>query len=119
MNITINGKTYEFKAGMRFIREINSKAQQKANGLTENIGFEVRLLQVQQGDPEALVDILLTANKDFEPRLTAKELEDYIENDCEDIEGLFDQTIDFLSRSSCCRVKVKKILERQKQNQNQ
>lgn len=119
MNITINGKNYEFKAGMQFIREINAKVQQKANGLTENIGFEVRLLQVQQGDPEALVDILTTANKGFEPRLTAKELEDYIENECDDIEGLFDQTLDFLSESSCCKVKVKKILERQKQNQTQ
>lgn len=119
MNITINGKDYEFKAGMRFIRDINSRVQQKTNGVTENIGFEVRLLQVQQGDPEALVDILLAANKDFEPRLTAKELETYIEEECEDIEVLFDQTIDFLSRSSCCRVRVKKILERQEKNQNQ
>lgn len=119
MPISINGQSYEFKAGMGFIREINSHVQQKANGVTENIGLEVRFLQLLQGDPEALVDILVTANKGFEPRLTAKALEDYMENGCEDVEGLFNDTIDFLSTSNCCKVKVKKIMQRQNQNQNQ
>ena len=35
--LTINGTTYEFNFGMGFIRQIDPKHTQKANGVTQNI----------------------------------------------------------------------------------
>ena len=49
-------------------------------------------------------------NKGQNPRVTKSKLEEYIE-DCDDVEGLFDQVVDFLSKSNCVKSKAKRLGE--------
>ena len=47
-------------------------------------------------------------NKGQSPRITKAKLEEYIE-DCDDIEGLFDQVNDFLLNANCTKTKAKRL----------
>lgn len=97
--LTINGKTYGFKFGIGFLKEIN--AQKVAEG--EEIGFKNAVFNIAtDGNPTYLFDVLNVANKGQSPRVPVKDLEQYIEEH-EDLEGLCNTVLDFLRENSCTR----------------
>lgn len=106
MELIINDEVFEFCFGMGFLREVNSRVKANVDGLKgvdKNIGLQYMVAGLLDGDVEALVDTLDAANKGQNPRLTKKLLDNYIDNEVDDLDGLFDQVIDFLSRTNATK----------------
>ena len=121
MELEINGTVYAFKAGFAFIREAEPIKKQKQNGTEQNVGLNFILGSLYDGDVDALLLTLDLMNKGQTPRVTRANLEAYIE-DCDDIEHMFKDVMDFLQDANCTRTKARKFYkmvqemeERQKQ----
>ena len=109
--IEMNGTMYAFNFGMGFLKAINSRATEKVpnSNYTVNVGAKYLMAQVMSDDVEALCDVLMTANKGENPRLTQKELETYIEDETTDIEALFAQVVDFFGKANATKMVYKEI----------
>ena len=124
--LTINDTTYSFKFGFGFMREMNEKATVPVDGMpgkVEKVGMKYELAKLADKNPETLLDVLYIANKTETPRVKKAELEEYLDSEC-DIETVFDEVIDFLSKANVCKKDMKAVLEIMKQqeensNQNQ
>lgn len=119
--LTINGQVYQFNFGMGFFKEINKTAVRRSDGITMEQGFQMAVAKMLDGDPTGLVDVLDYGNKGQNPRLTRKTIEDYID-DCEDIDGLVQQVLDFLeTRNSTKRITkdLREMDAKQKQKREQ
>ena len=106
MELTINGVVYTFIFGMGFLNRINKLVQQSvANmvGVKQDIGFRYYLAGMLDGDVQALVRILDIANAGQNPRATKELLESYIDDPTTDIDFLFEQVTDFLSKSNATK----------------
>lgn len=112
MELQIKGQVYQFKFGFGFMREIDKQQIVKApNGTQQNIGFQMAVGGILDGDAQALEDVLLLANKGQEPRLTADVLEEYIEDEETDVDALFDGVINFLKKSNVSKKKTLNLLK--------
>lgn len=109
--IEMNGTPYAFNFGMGFLKAINSRATEKVpnSNYSVNVGAKYLMAQVMSDDVEALCDVLMTANKGENPRLTQKELESYIEDETTDIEALFAQVVDFFGKANATKMVYKEI----------
>jgi hypothetical protein len=109
--IEMNGTMYAFNFGMGFLKAINSRATEKVpnSNYSVNVGAKYLMAQVMSDDVEALCDVLMTANKGENPRLTQKELESYIEDEATDIEALFAQVVDFFGRANATKMVYKEL----------
>lgn len=109
--IEMNGTMYAFNFGMGFLKAINSRATEKVpnSNYSVNVGAKYLMAQVMSDDVEALYDVLMTANKGENPRLTQKELESYIEDEATDIEALFAQVVDFFGKANATKMVYKEI----------
>ena len=109
--LTMNEQVYQFNFGMGFMREINKKIGVPVDGLPnvkKNIGLQYYVALVIDKDVEALVDILDTANKGMNPRITRDVLDAYIDTD---IDTLFDEVIDFLKQTNATKNVTMDLLE--------
>ena len=110
MELEINGKAYNFKFGIGFLREVNSKQKVKtADGNERELGFAYMVGGLMDGNILDLCEMLYIANKTETPRVDKKELEDYLDDENTDIDKLFTDTIDFLSKSNACKTQIKQI----------
>lgn len=112
--LTMNEQVYQFNFGMGFMREINKKIGIPVDGLPnvkKNIGLQYYVAMVIDKDVEALVDILDTANKGMNPRITREVLDAYIDDPDTDIDALFDEVIDFLKQTNATKNVTMKLLE--------
>lgn len=109
--LTIGGQVYPFKFGIGFMREIDQKQKKTENGITKNIGLQMSIAGVIDGDIEDLINILDIANKTEEPRITRSVIEAHIENDDTDIDALFKEVLDFLKRANVTKKKTAQLLE--------
>lgn len=122
MELTINGKVYEFNFGMGFLREVNKKATVQVDGVKgaeKNLGLRMAVAGIVDGDVETLVDVLDLANKGRDPRATKTVLDSYIDDPDTDIDKLFEDVMDFLKKTNATRkttVAFLKEVEEQKQN---
>ena len=109
--IEMNGTPYAFNFGMGFLKAINSRATEKVpnSNYFVNVGAKYLMAQVMSDDVEALCDVLMTANKGENPRLTQKELESYIEDEATDIEALFAQVVDFFGKANATKMIYKEL----------
>jgi len=109
--IEMNGTMYAFNFGMGFLKAINSRATEKVpnSNYSVNVGAKYLMAQVMSDDVEALCDVLMTANKGENPRLTQKELETYIEDETTDIEALFAQVVDFFGKANATKMIYKEL----------
>lgn len=118
--LTIKGQVYQFNFGMGFLREINKKVGTPVDGLPDvkkNVGLRYKLAGLFDGDMEDLTEILLTANKGMSPRLSVENLDYYIDNECEDVDALFAEVIDFLSQQNATKktmVELKQMADQEK-----
>ena len=109
--IEMNGTPYAFNFGMGFLKAINSRATEKVpnSNYSVSVGAKYLMAQVMSDDVEALCDVLMTANKGENPRLTQKELETYIEDEATDIEALFAQVVDFFGKANATKMIYKEL----------
>lgn len=120
--LTINGVVYQFKFGMGFMREVNKKYQKPVDGLDvkENIGLQMMVAGLYAKDAEFLVDVLEAANKGQNPRVTRALLDAYIDDECADIDVLFNEVLDFLKTTNATKnvaIQFIEAMEAQKQKQ--
>lgn len=117
--LTINNAVYQFKFGMGFLKEINRVYQKPIDGVPnakENIGLQMHVVGLKAGGCEYLVEVLDAANKGQTPRATKALLEQYID-ECEDIDRLFEDVLDFLKRSNATKTVTMKMLEELAKNE--
>ena len=118
--LTIRNQVYQFNFGMGFLREINKLYGTPVDGIPDakkNVGLRFILAGLFDGDLEDLTKILLVANKAQSPRLTEKELDYYIDIECEDVEALFAEVIDFLKNVNATKktmVELQKMADEEK-----
>lgn len=111
--LTINGTVYQFKFGIGFVKEVSKRAKvpvKDAPGITEDVGLILLVTKILDGDVVALVDALEVANKGFDPRITRKILEDYIDDEDTDIDELFETVKDFLEKTNATRNITRKMM---------
>lgn len=123
--MTIDGQVYQFNFGMGFLREINKKISAPvdgAPGTTQNVGLRFYTLRLIDGDVESLIDVLDTANKGQNPRLSRTALDAFVDDEGTDIEEVFDEVMGFLQTTNSTKkvvLSIQEMVERQKQKQNQ
>lgn len=122
--LTINNKVYNFVFGMGFLRELDPKITKKIDGVTgkvEQLGVQYAIAGIIDGDVEDLVNVLDLGNKysgaTGDERLSRKDIEAFIEDENTDIEQVFADVLDFLSKANATKKKVEnlqKAIEEQK-----
>ena len=113
LELTINDIVYSFNFGMGFMREINKKESIPVDGFQtkKNIGLQYFVAGILDGDIEALVEVLDTANKGQTPRVTKKGIDAYIDDENTDIDKLFTDVIDFLKHSNATKKATTALVE--------
>ena len=114
MELTINGNVFAFNFGMGFLREINKTVTAPVDGMKnveQNIGLRYKVLNLLDYDLEALVEVLFAANKGQSPRVTRDAIDNYIDNECEDIDALFAEVLDFLKRANATKKATAAVIE--------
>lgn len=112
--LTINKKVYSFQFGIGFMREMDPRMSipvENVPGQRKNVGLRYAVGGIVDGDIETLIDVLDTANKGLEPRLTRAEIESCIEDENTDIDALFEKVLDFFKSANCTKRITKEILE--------
>jgi hypothetical protein len=110
MEITMGNKTYPLKASFAFLKEIEKSytAVEKGVKVEYGLAYHVNMLQ-ERGDLRSLALILYLLGTGQKPRLEMNTVEAYLEDECEDIEGLIAEVIDFLSKANVCKTQFKKF----------
>ena len=112
--LTINDKTYQFNFGMGFLREIDPTVTKPIDGIkgkVQNLGLQYAVAGIIDKDVMTLADVLVRANKGFQPRLTLNEIEAYIEDESTDIDGLFDDLLVFLKSANVTKNTTQTMIE--------
>lgn len=114
MELTIDGHVYQFNFGMGFLREANKRVSMPVegmNGMKKDVGARYLIAQVLDGEVDSLVDLLDIANKGQNPRVTKALLDSYIDDPETNIDELFEETKDFLSKANATRKMMEKMQE--------
>lgn len=112
--LTIKEKVYQFNFGMGFIREIDPTVTKEIDGIkgkVQNLGLQYAIAGVIDGDVVTLADVLFRANKGFEPRITQKEIESYIEDENTDLDALFVDVLSFFETANCTKKTAQALLK--------
>ena len=110
MELTINGKVYSFKFGIAFMRDVNQLDTIKSpTGIDQPAGFAIKAAGVMDGNLIDLCDVLIIANKTESPKLSRTALEDYLDSEDTDIDAVFKETVDFLSKSNACKAQMRRM----------
>lgn len=110
--LTIKDTVYNFRFGMSFVREIDKmKTQTNGNGVVQNVGLQYAVAALIDQDPVDVVTILDIANKTEKPRVSKNMLDEYIEDEDTDFEGLCNEILDFFTRANCTKKKTQAVLE--------
>lgn len=112
MQLEINGTTFEFRFGIGFMKEIQSRYKEMASiSVAIPNGFKYVVASMLDGHIEDLFDILYTANKTEKPRITEKSLMEYLEDESTDIESLIQEVKSFLLQANASKSLMNQIME--------
>lgn len=112
MQLEINGTTFEFRFGIGFMKEIQSRYKEMASiSVAIPNGFKYVVASMLDGHVEDLFDILYTANKTEKPRITEKALMEYLEDESTDIESLIQEVKSFLLKANASKSLMNQIME--------
>lgn len=114
LELTIKEKVYQFNFGMGFMREVNKKYQKPIDGVKdakENIGLQMMVAGLNARDAEFLVEVLYAANIGQTPRVSKELLDFHIDNECDDIDMLFESVMDFLKSANATKNVTNRFLE--------
>lgn len=112
MQLEINGTTFEFRFGIGFMKEIQSRYKEMASiSVAIPNGFKYVVASMLDGHIEDLFDILYTANKTEKTRITEKSLMEYLEDESTDIESLIQEVKSFLLQANASKSLMNQIME--------
>lgn len=122
MELTINGQVYQFNAGIGFMRKMNQRASVNYEGtsLKRDTGLTYLVADLMDGDIETLILTLDAMNEGKDPRLTRKQIEDFLEDENTDIDKVFQDVLDFLKKSNCTKrtvLDIEKAVQEKKEQQ--
>ena len=110
--LTIKDTVYPFNFGIGFVRDISKKQQAKnEEGVLVDVGLQYAVLNLVDEDPIEVVNILELANKTEKPRVSKKDLEDYIQDEDTDLEALCKDILDFFVSHNATKKKTTAALE--------
>lgn len=112
--LTINDKVYQFNFGIGFRRQLDPTITRKidgVNGKVEQLGVQFAIAGIMDGDLEDVINVLYVANSGFDPRITKKELEAYVDDVNTDIDQLCEDLLDFLKQANATRKTVARLQE--------
>lgn len=128
LELTIKEKTYSFRFGMGFLREVDKQSYTTVEGsnVKKNTGFQFAVADLYDENPEGLVNILLIANKTEQPRVNRDLLDFYIEEECSDVAALCEEVLDSLKLGNATKKKtedtlnfIEEQLQKQREEENQ
>lgn len=114
MELEIKDRKYQFKFGIGFLHEINKEVKRKVVegvDVKKQVGLQFRIGGLMDRDIDDLMRVLDVANMGQEPRLSTKDLEEYIEDENTDVEGLFTTVLDFLSKANSTKFAYRAVQE--------
>lgn len=112
IQLEINGTTFEFRFGVGFMKEIQSRYKEMASiSVAIPNGFKYVVAGMLDGHIEDLFDILYTANKTEKPRITEKALMEYLEDESTDVESLIEEVKSFLLKANASKSLMNQIME--------
>ena len=111
--LVINGETYQFKFGMKFVRDMNKRVTRKIEGLDEpeEIGLSMAIAKIMDRNIDTLYDVLRAANEGFKPRLELNVFDEWIEDEKTDIDAVFEEVISFFGKSNCTKIQYNRVKE--------
>lgn len=121
--LEMNGQMVKLNFGMGFLRDINKTVTVPVNGMQDvkqNVGLRYTVGRLTDYDVEALVDVLFTANKGCDPRITMDGLDAFINDENTDIDEVFEKTLGFLKTANATKnatLEALKIIEKEKAKQ--
>lgn len=115
----INGKIYEFKFGIGFVRDIDKTQMTKGDdGNQQKVGLVYAIAGLMDGDFEKLIDCLMLGNKYAAgERLERKTIEEWLESDGVDLEQECRDLLDFFETSNFTRRKMSDLKETLEKNE--
>lgn len=108
MILEINGKQYESRFGIRFIRELDKTNSLEREGIKFGAGLELKVPMLVACDTVALSDVLYAGTVTEKSRPTQIEVDDFVENHG-DIEALFNEVLDELKKSNATKLKMQQL----------
>lgn len=105
-DIIIKGTSYPLKFGMKFLREVNKRNTvpvEGMKGVMENVGMKWMVAELMDNSTEALADAIFTANKTESPRLTMPEIDEFLDSEDTDIDGVFCDVLGFLGSANATK----------------
>jgi hypothetical protein len=114
MEIKINDKDYELNFGVKFVRILDKKMPIKVNmrGAGEQ-SFGMAMARVVPAlktyDTAVLSDVIYAALWKAKPRPSQDDVDDFIDDENTDIEKLFDDVIDTMSKSNSVKLATKNL----------
>ncbi|MGC6767240.1 tail assembly chaperone [Enterococcus sp. LJL51] len=109
MELSLNEKTAEFRFGYGFLKEINKRYSIERNGMQLKLGVGAVLSNLLLSDVDTLFEVLLIANMTENPRITVKELEEYVE--VNGVQKLFEDVLEELKKSEFTGIMTRKMIE--------
>lgn len=112
--LTINNTVYEFNFGMGFMRELDPTVTKPIDGIkgkVQNLGVQYAIAGIIDGDVEALGDVLIRGNKGFNPRLTQKDVDAFIEDADTNLDEVFEAVLGFLKSANVTKKITLTLLE--------
>lgn len=115
----INGKIYEFKFGIGFVRDIDKTQTTKGDdGNQQKVGLVYAIAGLMDGDFEKLIDCLMLGNKYAAgERLERKTIEEWLESDGVYLEQEYRDLLDFFETSNFTRRKMTDLKETLQKNE--
>lgn len=109
--LEINDTVYQFNFGVGFLREINKLSKITKDGISKDIGLQLKVGGLVEGDVLDLVDVLDVANKGQSPRLSKKLLGAFIDDPDTDIDQIFEDVLDFLKKSNATKTVTERAIQ--------
>lgn len=99
MQLAINGKTYNMKFGVKFVRSLDKTFPIERNGMKFGMALSAKIPELYAKNIASLADILYHGTVTESPRPSLADVETFVEEH-EDLEQLFDDVIQELSESN-------------------
>ena len=109
MKLLIDKKTYSFKFGTKFVREIDKRYPLEQEGMKFGLGLSGRIIpELKANNINTLSNVLYLSNLTEDEKVDQDQLDDYIDN-VEDIEKLFDEVNAALRESNAGKLAMKNM----------
>ena len=112
--LTINSRVYQFNFGIGFLKDIDPTVTKPIDGIkgkVQNMGLQYAIGGVMDCNIIDIADVLVRANKGFEPRITQAEVESYLESPNTDIEELSEKLLGFFKTANATKKATLNLIE--------